>query len=88
MSSRKILSTLGAGFVMASLAVSLGAGAAAAAADGQRSATTTYHVHKTYATHRLYNYARPAPYAYDSARRESYGHCIIPTAYSINGICW
>jgi hypothetical protein len=84
MSSRKVLSTLIAGLVMASLATSLVAGTAAAAVDGHR----IHHVHKTYATHRLYNYARPAPYAYDSIRRESYGHCIIPTAYSINGICW
>ena len=91
MSSRKILSTLSAGFVMASLAVSLGA--AAAAADGQRTATTTHHVHKTYGSHRLYNYAGPKPYAYDSARSQGYdqrryAHCIIPTAYSIYGICW
>jgi len=73
MSSRKMVPTLSAVFVMASLAASLGASAAAAAADGHR----THHVHKTYASHRLYNYAEPAPY---SARREGYAHCIIPTA--------
>jgi hypothetical protein len=98
MSSRKLLSTLGAGFVMASLAVSLGAGAAAAAADGQRTATSSHHVHKTYGSHRLYDYAGPKPYAYDSAPSEDYGrrgvgyrygnHCIIPTPYSASGICW
>jgi hypothetical protein len=65
MSSRKVLSTLVAGLVMASLATSLVEGTAAAAVDGHR----IHHVHKTYATHRLYNYARPAPYTYDSARK-------------------
>jgi hypothetical protein len=96
MSSRKILSTLSAGFVMASRAVSLGAGAAAAADYGQRTATTTHHVHKTYGSHRLYNYAGPEPYAYDSARSEGYrglGYrygedCTIPTDYSVYGICY
>jgi hypothetical protein len=82
MSSKKIFSTLGAGFAMAALAVYLGMGAAAATVDGHR----IHHVHKT--SHRLYNYARPTPYAYDGARSGSYEHCIIPTAYSVNGICW
>jgi hypothetical protein len=82
MLSRKIFSTLSAGFAMASLAAFLGAGGAAVAAEGHR----FHHVHKTY--HQLYNYVQPAPYAYNSARSESYEHCIIPTAYSVDGICW
>ena len=57
MASKKILSTLSAGLVVASLAVSIGAGAPAAASDGHR--TATHHVHKTYGSHRLYNYAGP-----------------------------
>ena len=73
MSFRKILSTLSASFAMALLAASLGAGAAAAAADGQRTAKTTHHVHKTFLSHRLYNYAGPEPYSYDNARSEGYG---------------
>jgi hypothetical protein len=96
MSSKQILSTLSAGFVMALLAVSCGAGAAAA--DGQRNAMTAHRVHKAYIPHRLYDYAGHAPYVYGSADREGYGpgglgyrygrYCTIPTAYSIYGICY
>jgi hypothetical protein len=82
MSSRKILYPLSASFVMASLAVSLGGGGAAAA-DAQRIATTNHYVYKSHVSHRLYNYNNAG-----SERRLARQHCIIPTPESIRGICW
>lgn len=69
MSSKKKGSALTAGFVIASLAVSLGAGAAAAAGRDRHAAIAAHRVHNAYIVHRrhnlagLYGYAGTTQYA-------------------------
>lgn len=67
MPRKKIGSTLTTGFVIASLAVSLGAVSAAAASRDRHAAVATHRVHRAYAVHHRHHYVRSgfaSPYAY------------------------